>query len=123
MQDSSTGELKFWGNCTDDVKISLMQSAKALIYPLALLEIHSHKSVEAMMCGCSVITYNLGAMKEVMGDYGCVVDTEEQFLAAMGAVPPTPEIVRNYALSRWATSKVVADCLKLLEEVAGGRRW
>ncbi len=118
------GNIKCWGNTTDQAKITLMQNARALIYPVYQLEIHSHKSVEAMMCGCPVITYNFGAMSEVIKDSygGFVVNSEEEFLWAMDRTLDR-EKVRQYAVDRWAVDKIVKNYLVLLEEVVSGRRW
>ena len=100
-----------------------MQSAKALIYPVAQLEIHSHKAVEAMMCGCPVITYNIGALNEVVGLGGLVVNTEDEFIKAMQEVQYFPrDEVRKWAL-KWDRTNIVGDYVKLMEEVAGGKRW
>ena len=116
-------QFRFYGDCSDRDKIALMQSAKALIYCVAQTEVHSHKSCEALMTGCSVITYDLGAMKEIVGSWGAVVDTENDFLLAMQRKPPAPIGCREYAISRWETNRVVSNYIKLYKEVAEGKRW
>ena len=120
----ATGDICFWGNCLDEEKIKLMQSCKALIYPVAQVEIHSHKSVEAMFCGAPVIAYNIGAMEEVVGSAGRVVNTEEEFISAMlTADSISRRYCREYSTARWSRNKVIPEISKLLEEVAGGKRW
>ena len=116
------GQIQYWGDVDDDTKIALMQNAKALIYPQGQLEVHSHKSIEAMACGCPVITYDRGAMKEVIGTGGVVVDTEAEFLNAMENIDCLDINPREWA-QKWDIHKVVGDYLPLYEEVANGLRW
>ena len=127
VQKLCTKPLVYVGDCAESGKIRLLQTCKALIYAVGQLEIHSHKSVEAMMCGCPVIAYDMGALKEVIGPGGMVVQTCEQFEQAILEVGasgqlPTPTQCRNWAM-KWAKDTVVAEVLTLLEQVAGGLRW
>lgn len=115
--------IKFWGDVDDGTKISLMQSAAALVYPVGQLEIHSHKSVEAMACGCPVIAWDKGAMREVLGDGGgLVADNEAQFLSYMETIEDWNLNPAEWA-TKWGVHKVVADYIPLYEEVANGLRW
>ena len=116
------GKIVFHGDVDDNTKIDLMQSAKAMIFPQGQLEVHSHKSCEALACGCPVITWNKGAMREVIGNAGYVVDTEEEFLYAMEHCYISPSVCRERAL-RWSVDKVVKDYVGLYGEVANGLRW
>jgi glycosyltransferase involved in cell wall biosynthesis len=120
-------QIVWYGNCSDQVKIHLMQTAKALIYPVMYEEAHSHKMVEGMMCGCPCVTYDRGAMKEVVEDgvTGFVVKTEEQFKQAMKKVEELDcETIRKVAVERWAREKVVKNYAdNVYPRVAEGLKW
>lgn len=118
-----TNGLKFWGDVDDGTKIMLMREAEALIYPMGQLEVHSHKFAEALACGCPAITYNKGAMKEVIGEAGYVVDTEEEFLEAMRNVGSFDRSLCVRQAERWRPEIVVTNYIKLYERVANGARW
>lgn len=114
--------IKFWGEVDDPTKLFMMKSAKAILYTPGIEEVHSHKSCEAIACGTPVITYNKGALKEVVGGGGRVVDTEVELLDAMRNPNRSTKECRDWSM-RWDVRKVVEDYVKLYEEVADGKRW
>ena len=121
----STGKIKYRGNCTEEVKIQLLQRAEALIYCPGQTEIHSHKIVEALFCGCPVITFEFGPAKEVLGDFGYLAKDEEDFLHAMQEYPGrvNRESLYRYSYSRWSSEAIIPAYEKLYGEVANGLRW
>lgn len=122
----ATGKIEYLGNVSDETKIDHLRSARALIYPVAQLEISSHKSVEALMCGCPVVTYDRGAMSHVVshGVTGFLATTQKDFIECMEKVHTiSSSACRAEAERRWAKGKVIRDYVKLYEKVAKGDRW
>lgn len=122
----SIGNIEYLGEVDDDKKIECLQKAKALIYPVNQMEITSHKNIEALMCGCPVITYNRGAMGHTVdhGKTGFLAETREDFLNAMDSINQiNPEDCRSIAVYRWSKNNVVKNYLPLLKRVADGERW
>ncbi len=71
-----TSHLKIFIAPTDVEVRSLYQSAICFIYP-STYEGFGLPILEAMACGCPVITSNYGAMKEVSGGAGVLVDAKD----------------------------------------------
>jgi len=115
-------QIRFWGEVDDATKLFLLKSCKALLYTPGIEEVHSHKSCEALACGTPVITYNKGCLKEVVGNGGRVVDTEEEFIHYMGNPNRSEAQCREWAM-RWEVGKVVSDYVHLYQQVADGLRW
>lgn len=117
-------QICFYPNVTDDVKIKLMQHARAVLYPVQFTESHNMVLVESMMCGTPVITYDKGAMTEVVGDGGYCARDDEQFKNYMKIVHGlNPKEIHKVAMARYARAKIVADYVKLYERVVEGARW
>jgi len=55
-------------------KVKLLQNAKALIFPSRMGEPYGLVAVEAMSCGCPVLTLNDGAIPEVVKEGGIVLN-------------------------------------------------
>jgi len=119
-------QIVWYGNCSDEVKINLMQHAKALLYPVQYPEAHSMKAAEAMMCGCPVITLDKGAMREVVDNdvTGYVAKDDQEFKEAMKKIDQlNPRLVHEKALERYGRSKIVKNWIPLYEAVSRGVRW
>ncbi len=61
------------GYISDADLVSLYSGAKALVYP-SLYEGFGLPILQAMACGCPVLTSNVGSMKEVAGNAAILVD-------------------------------------------------
>ncbi|MGC8658117.1 MAG: glycosyltransferase family 4 protein [Desulfomonilaceae bacterium] len=68
--------IKFLGSVDDQTVVSLFQSARALIFP-SLFEGFGLPVVEAMACGCPVITSTRGSLGQVAGNAAMIVDPED----------------------------------------------
>ena len=56
--------------------ITKLTSSLLFIYPTFVEETFCNSMIEAMSCGCSVISTNIGALKEVAAPYGDFVDID-----------------------------------------------
>ena len=118
--------IKFLGEVDDAEKITLMQSCKALIYATNHTEITSHKVQECMFCGAPVILPNLGGLPEICthGVDGFVCNNEAEYLVAISNVHNlSPEKTHEQVVAKYCTKNVVANYVKLYQEVANGLRW
>ena len=117
----------FWGEVDDEVKIQLMQRAKAVINPRFIPEASWHVGIEAMLCGTPVIVYGHSSYPEIVANgvsgYVCRPFDEGEFLSAMKHVGSLkPQQVREFAL-RYSRTKVVGDCVQTYKKVAEGESW
>jgi len=65
--------VKFLGYVPTDEIVSLMNGALALVFP-SLYEGFGLPVLEAMACGCPVVTSNISSLPEVAGEAGILVD-------------------------------------------------
>ena len=56
--------------------ITKLTSSLLFIYPTFVEETFCNSMIEAMSCGCSVISTNIGALKEVAHPYGNFIDID-----------------------------------------------
>lgn len=76
------GRVRYLGYVSDDERNQLYQDASMLVLP-SLEEGFGMTAVEAMQAGVPVVASNRGALPEVIGDAGALVDpTDEPALAA-----------------------------------------
>ena len=76
------GRVRALGYVPDDLRLPLLAGARAFVYP-SLYEGFGLPPLEAMACGTPVLTSNVSALPEVMGDAALYVDpTDVPALAA-----------------------------------------
>jgi len=68
-------DIRFLGFVADEKLPALYRSAGAVVYP-SLYEGFGFPPLEAMACGCPVLTTHRGALAEVVGDAASIVDPE-----------------------------------------------
>ena len=76
-------DIRFLGFVDDALLPTLYRAAGAFVYP-SLFEGFGLPPVEAMACGCPVLSSNRGALEEVVGDAGLIVDPEDVSALAAG---------------------------------------
>lgn len=76
VQIKDLRNVRFLGNVKTEDLIGLYSGAKALIHP-SLYEGFGLPILEAMACGCPVVTSNISSMAEVAGDAAVLVDPFE----------------------------------------------
>ena len=107
--------------------VAFYQAADVLVYP-SLAETFGLPILEAMACGCPVVTSNLSSMPEVAGGAALLADPHEPASighAIVEAVGPAQLRLRDLGLRRclmftWAATG--AATLDVYREVAERRR-
>ena len=116
----------YLGEVTQEEKVKLLQSCKALIYATTHPEITNHKLLEAMFCSAPVIAPRIGAQGEIVtnGVNGYLCRTQEEYLKAIVDIDKL-EPEKKYAelIEKYSPQRVVSDYVELYKEVAGGLRW
>jgi glycosyltransferase involved in cell wall biosynthesis len=131
VQSACDGQdIIYYPEVTEAHKLALFQGAKAIVYPvnypLGQGESHSHKLVEAMLCGTPAIAYDQGAMSEVIdqGITGYVIPGRDQLAQAIQDCETLDRTAcREMDIQRWDYRTVVGRWLPVIEQVASGRRW
>lgn len=76
-------DIRFLGFVPDEALPTLYRSASAVVYP-SLYEGFGFPPIEAMACGCPVMTTHRGALAEVVRDAAAIVDPEDVNSMAAG---------------------------------------
>ena len=124
-------DIVYRGEVDHAAKRQLLQGARALFYPInypaGFGESHSHKMVEAMLCGTPCIAIDRGdAMREVIdeGETGYLIEHDSQLGDALRLSDELDRsTVRARAVERFATVSVVERWMELLGRVHEGERW
>lgn len=112
------------GSVTDEQVITLMQSALALVFP-SLFEGFGLPVLEAMACGCPVLTSNRGSLAEVAGDDALIVDPTSLDSMADGLLKLSRDSQLRESLkrrgisraSRFAWSEAASAIVEIYREV------
>lgn len=111
---------KAYPDASQQKKIELMQNAKALLIPSNMGEPFGLIAVEAMACGTSVIAFDDGALKEIVGDGGFVVpksvDDMVAAVKALDKVCPPPQTCRAQA-EKFSQEAMAQRYLQLYSEL------
>jgi glycosyltransferase involved in cell wall biosynthesis len=129
-QEAKRGRVRLHGEVSPKKKVALLQGASALIYPIhypeGMSEAHSMKMCNAMLAGVPCVSYNVGAMPEVIdkGVTGLLAEDGNDFLAGMAEVVAFDrEVVAERAKERWSVGAAAERLLPWYERVLGGERW
>jgi glycosyltransferase involved in cell wall biosynthesis len=90
------GSVRFLGRVPKQDLIGLYNAATCFVYP-SLYEGFGLPVLEAMSCGCPVITSNLSSLPEITGDAAIMVDpyNVQQIVKAMQEVLANPSFAHN----------------------------
>lgn len=104
-------EIIFTGYIPEDDVVALLNGADVFVYP-SLYEGFGLPPLEAMACGCPVVTANTSSLPEVVGDAGLMVDpaSEEAFADAIA------QITRDQELRRALTERGLAQVKRFTNE-------
>ena len=118
--------IRYLGEVTEEEKVGLLQSCKALIYAISpgYAEVTSHKIQEALLCGASIITSPVGALPEIIQDGidGRLCGNEDDFIRALKS-PLSALQTREENAVKFSAQKVCSDYQGLYEKVSHGERW
>jgi len=130
VKKACTGDIEYLGEVDEPTKDRLLETCRALIYainyPAGQGEAHSHKIVDTLLTGTPVVTYDVGALPEVInhGVTGFLAQDREEFKEYMMKVDDLdPKTVREKAIARWSVEATVNRLLKVVERVSSGERW
>ena len=131
MEQCDDRQIFFCGDVTNEVKINLIQHAKAVLCPLhprhALEMAFSKITVEALACGTPVIAPKLGVWPELMedGKHGFLAITDEEYKRVMQRINEiNPAECRKLAETRYDRNEIVKRYVEeLYEPVRDGLRW
>ncbi len=113
-------QIQFIGQAGPDKRKELLGKAYALLHPISFSEPFGMSVAEAMLCGTPVIAFNKGSMPELIqdGQTGFLVNDVDE---AVDAVEWLDQISRedchDWASSQFSCEKMVADYMRLYEQV------
>lgn len=119
-------QIKFYGEVSEEQKVELLQTGKALIYATDHIEITSHKVQESMFCGAKVIIPNTGGMPEIVtqGVDGYLCNSSDEYVVAINNLDKLdPSKTREQLVHKYSPEIVASNYVKLFEKVIGGERW
>ena len=119
-------QVRYLGEVDDITKIKLYQTCKALIYATDRPEVTSHKILEAMLCGASVIVPSIGALPEIVthGVNGFLCRNKDEFVKAIKLVLLLePKKRYDWVKKTYSIDTVVSDYIPLYKKVKEGLRW
>lgn len=130
VKASCNDKVVYRGQVDDSAKMAFLEEARALIYPLNYApgqgEAHSHKIVDALLCGCPVVTYNTGAFAEIIdhGITGFLASDRDEFKELIMKVDSLDRnLIKEKAVKRWSIATTVDRIIPVMEAVANGERW
>jgi glycosyltransferase involved in cell wall biosynthesis len=112
-------DVSFLGELTDSEKGPFLSAAIALIFPICWEEPFGLVMIEAMACGCPVIAFNRGSVKEIIEDgvTGYVVETKEQASEMVAkAAKLNRERIRQRFEERFVARKMAEKYVETYEE-------
>ncbi|HEY3913952.1 MAG TPA: glycosyltransferase family 1 protein [Verrucomicrobiae bacterium] len=122
------GDIRALGFVPDADLPDLYRAAGAFVYP-SLFEGFGMPPIEAMACGCPVISSARGALGEVIGNAAAVVDPENpEFLMAQLCIVATCESTRNRLRAaglaqarKFDWNKTARETLRVYEQAASAK--
>ena len=104
--------IEYLGEVSHDEKVSLLQDARAVLFPIDWDEPFGLVMIEAMACGAPVVATRFGAVPEVIDDgvTGVIVDDWRQMAAAVDAASAIdPYEQRRVVEQRFSRERMVAE--------------
>ena len=101
-------------------KIDLLARARCVLIPSLAAETGSLVAMEAIVSGAPAVAFRSGALPEIVehGLTGLIVDSEEQMAQAVSRIDAiSPAVCRDHALRRFDCARMVAQYIKLYEQL------
>ena len=115
-------QIVYEGEVSDERKRELFAHAHAFLFPITWPEPFGLVMIEAMACGTPVVAMRQGSVPEVVDDgvTGFVVDTLDDFVAAVGRVGEIdPAVCRRTVEERFTVQRMVGDYEAVYRRVLG----
>jgi glycosyltransferase involved in cell wall biosynthesis len=112
--------VEYIGEITDGEKSEFLSGAIGLLAPSAWPEPFGLVMIEAMACGCPVLAYNHGAVREILEDgvTGFIVDDEANAVAAAGRLASlSRSAVRQRFEDRFTARRMANDYLAVYRDL------
>lgn len=121
------GRAPFWmrgvdsmGTLGGDQKLSLLQSARALLFPVIWNEPFGLAVVEALACGTPVIATSFGSLREIIDpSCGRLCESHEEFVEAIENISLAPEACRLAVEKKFSHTKMAEAYLEKYKIVLG----
>jgi glycosyltransferase involved in cell wall biosynthesis len=127
MRACDGNQFTFWGEVSDEVKVRLMQRARAVINARAQPEAFWHVGIEAMLCGTPVVVYGHSSYPEIvtnnLSGFVCEPFNESQFLTAMRLAGRLDRAKVREDAMKYSRGRIVNDCVSVYRKVAKGEKW
>ena len=123
--DCDGKQIRWFGDASHEVKLRLMQEAKALLFPSAMGEPWGLVAAEAMATGTKVLALRDGAIPEVVQEGGIVCDNPDEMVEAIrsGKIDEIkPEACRENA-ERFSREHMCDGYLKCFESILKDEEW
>ena len=117
--------MEYLGEVSHEEKVSLLQNARATLFPISWEEPFGLVMIESMACGTPVIATRFGAVPEVIehGRSGLVVDDHLDMVEAIEAADRLdPHELRRYAEEHFSPQRMVEDYLAAYEAAVARAR-
>lgn len=115
--------VRMWGEVPKEVKVKLMQRARAILVPSQMKEPFGLIAAEAMATGTPAICLNDGALKEVVahGQTGFICGSTDQMVEAIDHVDDINPKACRARVEKYFTKEVMADrYLELYQDALKG---
>ena len=116
------GDVRYLGEMDDAEKGGLLAGARALLFPIDWPEPFGLVMIEAMACGCPVIAFDRGSVREVVEDgvTGFVVHDVAEAVAACAQVDRLDRAeVRRRFERRWSARRMAAEYVEIYQRLQG----
>ncbi len=130
QESKINSNIRYLGEVTEEQKISLYQNAKALIFPTGIhgnwTEAFGLVAIEAMSCGTPVITWNNGAMPEVVdhNHTGFICNSIEDIKNAIINIDNIKqEDCRKHVEENFTYQVMAKKYIKLYKKLLDGKHW
>lgn len=113
-------QIRYIGPVNDQQKLSLLQGAKALLFPIKWAEPFGIVMAESFACGTPVLGFNIGSVPEVIqsGVNGWVCQDIEEMVQAVGRISDlNHQIVQTTGVLSFSASVIAGQYLSLFEHL------
>lgn len=112
--------VKYIGPVNDEEKRTLLQRAKAMLFPIKWEEPFGIVLAESLACGTPVIGFKRGSVPEVIqhGINGFIVDTIDEMITSVNKIDQlNNDLIRKDAVKRFSLENITAQYLELFHSM------